>query len=717
MDKNMIHIDDLVRKRLSGGEEPLRPGSWQNMRELLDEKMPDQRPAGGGGWGRLARYATVLALLSTFTVGGYQMIRATRTLPGSSGAADASIGTSGAIADAGPGNSRSADAITDGSAPAAGIETTASGNQATASSGSAEPANTSVSRTTADQPGNTGENGEGEGNNNNNHNSNTGRAVTTADARTSGHPAGEGGHTGNGIHAAAGHNAGSAANASRQTNRSGTAGNSRPGTSGQDLVTPGMPDARNTLQPVAPTGSGAVASTASMPLSSRRSGGRSNNATVAPVRHSTAQEAVFAKDNHHHNVVPGSASNGQTLSFARAGEIKSYDTSRFVLKKDTIQQIRITYHYYVDPATGGGAYRTDTLSRTRLIVDRLLSREMMRRQSGEIEEPVAAPASSGGNRRLNRQSRVLPKQMKTLPSAGKTELAPAAPRGLAASAAPSEELVPLDNYKVSSRKGSAWDPKEGVDNLIRNTKLGLSQMRFYSGLLAGINSSIGGGASLNGFHLGLTGLLTFNENWSIMGELKYFQRFNRSGYTIEDNYQTGVSNPNAFNPDVTYTSNGVTYNVYNWKIDSMEHYYKFSSLGSLELPLALRYTRNRFNAFAGVNIVYNFRVNVEEVDYRHPLGGRDTIAMANVPAYVEKMTGIRPASVRFENFDPRLGIGYLLGLAYQVTPAVSIDLRITQTLFDNASSSEGGKKVFKDLYGAPNMQLSIGYRFSQQPRR
>lgn len=71
MDKNMINIDDLVRQRLSGGEEEERAGAWLRMRELLDKEEP-VRVAAGYNWKRMLTYAGGLLLLATATIGGYQ---------------------------------------------------------------------------------------------------------------------------------------------------------------------------------------------------------------------------------------------------------------------------------------------------------------------------------------------------------------------------------------------------------------------------------------------------------------------------------------------------------------------------------------------------------------------------------------------------------------------------------------------------------------------
>lgn len=71
MDKNMINIDDLIRQRLSGGEEEERAGAWLRMQELLDEKQP-VRVAAAFNWRRILSYAAGLVLLAVAGIGGYK---------------------------------------------------------------------------------------------------------------------------------------------------------------------------------------------------------------------------------------------------------------------------------------------------------------------------------------------------------------------------------------------------------------------------------------------------------------------------------------------------------------------------------------------------------------------------------------------------------------------------------------------------------------------
>src|SRR4051812_18980776 len=72
MDKHMIHLDDLVRQRLGGGQEPERPGAWLSMRDLLDKEMPTA-VASGSNRRRIIGYFTGLLLLATASVGGYSL--------------------------------------------------------------------------------------------------------------------------------------------------------------------------------------------------------------------------------------------------------------------------------------------------------------------------------------------------------------------------------------------------------------------------------------------------------------------------------------------------------------------------------------------------------------------------------------------------------------------------------------------------------------------
>ncbi len=73
MDNNLINIDDLVKQRLSGGEERERPGSWSRMQELLEQEEK-KKPIGMIFWRRGLGAVGVLLLLTMLTVGRDEVI-------------------------------------------------------------------------------------------------------------------------------------------------------------------------------------------------------------------------------------------------------------------------------------------------------------------------------------------------------------------------------------------------------------------------------------------------------------------------------------------------------------------------------------------------------------------------------------------------------------------------------------------------------------------
>jgi hypothetical protein len=84
MDSNLINIDDLVKQRLSGGEERERSGSWQRMQALLEQEER-KKPFGMIFWRRAMSTAGVVLVLALLTAGGYEVTTAFR------GNADAEI--------------------------------------------------------------------------------------------------------------------------------------------------------------------------------------------------------------------------------------------------------------------------------------------------------------------------------------------------------------------------------------------------------------------------------------------------------------------------------------------------------------------------------------------------------------------------------------------------------------------------------------------------
>jgi hypothetical protein len=221
---------------------------------------------------------------------------------------------------------------------------------------------------------------------------------------------------------------------------------------------------------------------------------------------------------------------------------------------------------------------------------------------------------------------------------------------------------------------------EKLSMAFNDMKSNVRGMQFAPGLTGGINGTFFGPSGYRGFQFGVTGELIYNDNLSVKGELKYFNRLNGNDFAMQDDYYT-------------YSASGGQYVK-----TQQAHSVSFATVQSLELPISVRYTSGKFCFFAGGNTVYSFSVNAAESTLEAPT----SIMVAS------KGTDNAP-TITEGDFGSRFGVGYLFGMSYLVAPNFTLDLRNVQTLWDNASS-QGAKTVSSQLYKHPSFQLSIGYR-------
>ena len=137
---------------------------------------------------------------------------------------------------------------------------------------------------------------------------------------------------------------------------------------------------------------------------------------------------------------------------------------------------------------------------------------------------------------------------------------------------------------------------------------------------------------------------------------------------------------------------------------NVRHFFRFTSLQSIEMPLALRYAAGRLNLFGGLNLAYHFAVNADEQTFRPA----DT---AYIP--FNNPNKIKGQGVRYDDFKARFALGGLLGISWEISPSIQLDLRASKDLWDNAYGL-GAERVSTELYNAPSMQFSLFYRFSQR---
>ncbi len=246
----------------------------------------------------------------------------------------------------------------------------------------------------------------------------------------------------------------------------------------------------------------------------------------------------------------------------------------------------------------------------------------------------------------------------------------------------------LGTKQTQSSKGSGASTVEKLSATFNDVKYHVAGMQFSPGLTAGINGTFFGPNSFKGFQFGFTGNFTFSESIGIMTELKYFHRINNN-YTLNDNYYT-----------YTQAGGGM------WSKQLSSTSYSFSTLHSIELPVSIRYSMSHFTFYAGGNFVYSFAIN----------SGASVQPNNTAPVLVAAIGNDNAPKLHNDDFNSRLGMGYLVGLSYEVRPNVTLDFRSVQTVWDN-SGSKGAKYISNQLYRSPSFQVSIGYRLGGNKKR
>lgn len=338
-------------------------------------------------------------------------------------------------------------------------------------------------------------------------------------------------------------------------------------------------------------------------------------------------------------------SNNNNTSNANITATKQTTPLKSVISKDTFNQLQVVQRFIINPLTRESRIIHDTVAVGKIALDKS---DVMKFDLSDNEQPLASTNTTDLDQ--------------TLMKAGL-----------------GNQIVPLANLKIRSHKTTYWNARS-FNEVVNDVKFNISQIKFYPGISVGFNNYILKTTAFNGFHFGFAGLFTL-DNWALMTELKYFNRIN-SDYTINDSY-------------VESAGAGLQQKV--------DHFFKLSSIQSIEMPLAMRYTVNRLNIFAGFNTTYVFGVNPEEVTH------------TNQPEPIQQGPFNAAPSIEIDDFNNRFGIGGLMGVSYDLLPSMQLDLRATRNVWDN-KNSRGGLIVARELFRVPSFQVSFTYRFSQKTK-
>lgn len=229
-------------------------------------------------------------------------------------------------------------------------------------------------------------------------------------------------------------------------------------------------------------------------------------------------------------------------------------------------------------------------------------------------------------------------------------------------------------------------------------------LKFFGNLDPGI--SIGVNAALfktkhqyGGFHLGITNRTEISNLFSVITELKYFIR-NNAGFTIND-IQTKITKDQ---PD-TLSMPGST--IYSYYMDSTTKRYNFSNFMSMELPILFNaHITRAISLYAGPNFVYNFKLNVNEINTKIVYYKQELQPNYQPYNYPES----KIFQYNKDDFKSRFGVGYAVGASLNFHPKIYLDLRLSKQLWDNTKFNSE-KSISNGVTKVPFIQLSLGYKF------
>lgn len=744
MDKDFIKIDDLVKLRLSGVEETERSGSWLSMRELLDKEMPQDRTGGIIYWRRTFSVVAALSLLATIGIGGYELSSSFRNhytdgnvviadAPGAAPEKSSEVSNIYQLQEASAEKKREIAAHIANATNGVKDEKTATqqmhqhkyaaGNTLHHTSSSKKASHNVAAENTA---GNataamntvvtskvaTGSQSATEHKNVPAHKHNThvaanvehtanntvasgSTAVPTIPATANGeqpkHEHGAGRkdagaktaavkttHTTNHKGEAAATTHEIAANKNNHTNNKNTEENKGTKTTNKSIdklvLGSAASIATGTHTAAAITEKKVDVSAVTKDAAKTNATSKADNkpamgASTAANKTATGSEDKTAAPN---SAITGASVQKLTASASKVSVPKPDDPALRSLSvmnmskgKKVIERM-ILHEHFIKTSPSEGYFKLDTISVETVTTELGLNNNnttqhvMVKKQGTNAVSPVAGkPGEMAGGEEgaTDANGNIIP-----------------------AATANSQTGVGL-KAAAAADKSSGSKVVQKLNAAFNDIKYKFGSPKFQPGVTAGINNTFFGPHSFKGFQFGVTGNVMFNDQWAILGELKYFHRINGNA-SIEDDYNT-----------YTPTANG------QFSKQQQLNSYSFSALHSLEMPISIRYCMGNFNFFAGGNLVYTFSINT----------GAETMPSTATPTIVSAPGNDNAPQLKEEDFRSRIGLGYLLGLSYNIAPSTMLDLRSVQTVWDNANTP-GAKMISTQLYKSPSLQLSIIYR-------
>lgn len=304
---------------------------------------------------------------------------------------------------------------------------------------------------------------------------------------------------------------------------------------------------------------------------------------------------------------------------------------------------------------------------------------------------------------LNSEQETLAQQQVT-PPAEKPELSAASPSqdNHSASVDPDVKIRTKAHDKNSGLGGKLQTAAQvlGGGIALAAQKIASKRPIIYPALTAGVNMATSK-QNYGGFQVGISNATKLNDYLSLLVDLKLLYRLN-SGYSVKD-YQTSFKSISSIDAATLAQSNQT---IYTYQMDSTVRKYNFKSMWAVEVPVSIQYHLRKLSFYTGINLAFNPALNTTTVISNNVSEHKDIVS--NTVNFVPSANSNYQYAQ--EDFKARWGMGYMLGASYSFNPRLYVDMRFTQTIWDNAKTN-ASRSISTEVYKVPYLQLSLGYRF------
>lgn len=252
-------------------------------------------------------------------------------------------------------------------------------------------------------------------------------------------------------------------------------------------------------------------------------------------------------------------------------------------------------------------------------------------------------------------------------------------------------LVPLQHYKVSSRQMDA----SAISRLLQSANSGISGLtdgskNWYISLLIGGNAGISSPNSY-GMQIGASFLYSIAERWTLSLGVKY----QNSYYPNFQFWDSAISYILKEDQTPNGTMFSGTESVHQTSV-------KANNLSRLSIPVLLSYNLGRVSLFGGPEFSYFLPLkNQKATSVQSSYVSK--FAYDNKNPFTEQSSRLSPAT----DFHSRFAAGYSFGLSYDFSRNLSVDVRMSQMLWDNTGKYK--LDALRNIYRQPAVEVNLDF--------